>query len=183
MHMRTPQMAFVLSVLLAGVAPAQQQGSTSYTPQSTTDAPTFMNAEVVRIDRAANRITFRSESGETALTVEGQALTAIAALHAGDKVVVGYRIAKDADGRETRYVSSVVPASPTSGEPGGRRTPATLVAGSTVRARVLSFDRGRRQVMVIDESGGLRSLAVGRRVTGLETLQPGANVAFTLGAA
>jgi hypothetical protein len=90
---------------------------------------------------------------------------------------------KDADGRETRYVTSVVPASPTSGEPGGRRVPATLIAGSTVRARVLSFDRPRRRVTVIDESGGLRSLAVGRRVSGLDVLVPGANVAFNLGAA
>ena len=68
--MRTPRIAFLL-VLLAGVASAQQQGSTSYTPDRTTDAPTFMNAEVVRVDRASNRITFRSESGETTLTVEG----------------------------------------------------------------------------------------------------------------
>jgi NADPH-dependent 2,4-dienoyl-CoA reductase/sulfur reductase-like enzyme len=54
--MRTPRIAFLL-VLLAGVASAQQQGSTSYPPERRTDAPTFMNAEVVRIDRAANRIT------------------------------------------------------------------------------------------------------------------------------
>jgi hypothetical protein len=180
--MRTPRIAFLL-FLLTAAAVAQQPGSTSYTPDRKTDAPTFMNAEVVRIDRASNRITFRSESGETTLTVEGEALTAIGSLHAGDKVVVGYRVVKDADGRETRYVTSVVPASPTSGEPGGRRVPATLVAGSTVRARVLSFDRGRRRVTVIDESGGLRTLGLGRGVSGLDVLQPGANVAFNLGAA
>lgn len=180
--MRTPRIAFLL-VLLAATAVAQQPGSTSYTPDRKTDAPTFMNSEVVRIDRASNRITFRSESGETTLTVEGEALTAIGSLHAGDKVVVGYRIVKDADGRETRYVTSVVPASPTSGEPGGRRVPATLIAGSTVRARVLSLDRGRRRVTVIDESGGLRTLDVRRGVSGLDVLQPGANIAFNLGAA
>ena len=101
-----------------------------------------MNAEVVRIDRASNKITFRSESRETTLTVEGEALTAIGTLHAGDKVVVGYRVVKDADGRETRYVTSVTPASPTSGEPGGRRVPATLVAGSTdARARPRAMTR------------------------------------------
>ena len=36
---------------------------------------------------------------------------------------------------------------------------------------------------MIDESGGLRTLAVGRGVTGLDALTPGANVAFNLGAA
>lgn len=181
--MRTPRIAFLLVLLAGGISSAQQQGSTSYTPDRKTDAPTFMNAEVVRIDRASNRVTFRSESGETTLTLQGEALTGISSLHAGDKVVVGYRIVKEADGRETRYVTSVVPASPTSGEPGGRRVPATLVAGSTVRARVLSFDKSRRRVTVIDESGGLRTLGVGRGISGLDVLQPGANVAFNLGAA
>ena len=180
--MRAPRIAF-LFVLLAGAAVAQQQGSTSYPPDRKTDAPTFMNAEVVRIDRASNKITFRSESRETTLTVEGEALTAIGTLHAGDKVVVGYRIVEGDDGREIRYVTSVTPAAPTSGEPGGPRASATLAAGSTVRARVLSYDRGQRRVMVIDESGGLRMLGVGRRVVGIDTLQPGANVSFNLGAA
>lgn len=180
--MRTPSLAFLL-VLLAGAASAQQPGSTSYTPDRRTDAPTFMNAEVVRVDQASNRITFRSESRETTLTVEGEALRTIGTLHAGDKVVVGYRIVKDADGREIRYVTSVTTASPTSGEPGSRRVAANLSAGKTVRARVLSYDRGRRRVTVIDENGGLRSIGVGRGVTGIETLQPGANVAFNLGAA
>lgn len=176
--MRTPPIA-VLIVLLAGVASAQQQGSTSYTPDRKTDAPTFMNAEVVRVDRGANKITFRSESQETTLTVEGEALATIGSLHSGDKVVVGYRIVKGADGRDIRYVTSVSPASPTSGDP--RRV--TMAAGSTVRARVLSYDRGRRRVTVIDETGSLRTLGVGRSATGIDSLQPGSNVAFNLGAA
>jgi hypothetical protein len=181
MAMRTPRIAFAL-VLLAGVASAQQPGSTSYTPERRADAPTFMNAEVVRVDRANNTVTFRSESRETRLTVEGEALAMIGSLHTGDKVVVGYRIATDASGRETRYVTSVRTASPTSGEPGGRRVAASLSAGSTVRARVLSYDRGRRRVTVIDETGGLRAIPIGRGVnTGLDALVPGANVAFNLG--
>ena len=179
--MKTPPHAVFL-VLLAAAALAQQPGSTSYTPDRKADAPTFMNAEVVRIDRASNTVTFRSESRETTLTMEGEALTAIGTLHTGDKVVVAYRIVKGADGRETRFVTTVTPASPTSGEPGGRRITATLTAGSTVRARVLSYDRGRRRVTVIDESGGLRTIGVVRGVSGLDVLQPGANVAFSLGA-
>ena len=179
MLMRTPRLAFLL-LLLAGVVSAQQPGSTSYTPDRPNEAPTFMNAEVVRVDRASNHITFRSESRETTLTVEGEALTTIGSLHAGDKVLVGYRVTTDASGRETRYVTSVRPASPTSGEPGGRRM-AALSAGSTVRARVLGYDKGRRRVTVIDENGGLRAIPIGRGVTGLESLVPGANVSFNLG--
>ena len=175
--MRIP-LAFLL-VLLAGAASAQQQGSTSYTPDRRNDAPTFMNAEVVRVDRASDRITFRSESRETTLTVEGEARTAIGSLNAGDKVVVGYRVVTDASGRETRYVTSVTPASPTSGDP--RRV--TMAAGSNVRARVLSYDRGRRRVTVIDEAGTLRSLPVRTGISGVDALIPGANVAFNLGAA
>src|SRR6188508_532282 len=180
MAMRTPRLAFLL-VLLAGVASAQQPGSTSYTPSGPNDAPTFMNAEVVRVDRANNRVTFRSESRETALTVEGEALANIGSIHAGDKVVVGYRTATDASGREVRYVTSVRTASPTSGEPGGRRVAVALRSGSTVRARVLSYDAKRRRVTVIDESGALRAIPIGSGVTGLGSLVPGANVAFNLG--
>jgi hypothetical protein len=176
--MRTPPIALLI-LLMAGVASAQQQGSTSYTPARTTDAPAFMNAEVVRVDRTTNRITFRSESRETTLSVEGDALTAIGSLHAGDKVVVGYRVAQDAGGREVRYVTSVTEASPTSGDP--RRV--TMAAGSTVRARVLTYDRGRRRVTVVDEGGTLRTIPVRAGVAGLDTLIPGSNVAFNLGGA
>lgn len=179
--MRTPGIAFIL-ILLAGTTASAQQGTQYYTPDKKADAPTFMNAEVVRIDRRANTVTFRSESQETTLTVEGEALSALATLRAGDKVVVGYRAVKDADGRETRIVTSVTSASPTSGIPDGRAVAVQLDAGSTIRARVLDFDARRRRVTVIDQTGGLWTLPVTRGIAGIDSLTAGANVALTLGA-
>jgi hypothetical protein len=177
--MRTA-IAFLIS-LLAGTASAQQDLK-SYAPTPRTDAPTFVNAEVVRVN-LDNTATFRSESGEITLTAEPANVGMFGSLHAGDKVLVEYREARTASGRVTRYVTSVKPASPTSGEPGRARViPARLTAGSTVRARVLSYDKRRRRVTVIDESGGLRTLPVRAGVGGLDALVPGSNVAFGLGA-
>jgi hypothetical protein len=166
-------------LLLPGFASAQQ-GLQSYTPEPKTDAPTFINAEVVRVNRD-NTATFRSESGEITLTADDSTTAAVGALHAGDKVLVEYREVRDAGGRVTRFVTSVKSASPTSGEP-GRVVSTSLRAGSTVRARVLSYDKGRRRVTVIDESGTLRALPLRRGLGGTDVLAPGANVAFNLGA-
>jgi len=176
--MRTA-IAFLIS-LLAGTAFAQQDLK-SYPSTPRTDAPTFINAEVVRVNRD-NTATFRSESGEITLTADDSAPGMLAALHAGDKVLVEYREVKGVGGRLTRYVTSVKPASPTSGEPARRRVvPARLTSGSTVRARVLSYDKRKRRVTVIDESGGLRTLPLRSGLTGLDALVPGSNVAFNLG--
>ena len=168
--------------LLAGTAFAQQDLK-SYAPTPRTDAPTFVNAEVVRVNRD-NTATFRSESGEITLTADPGNVRMLGSLHAGDKVLVEYRESRTADGRLTRYVTSVKPASPTSGEPGRTRmVAARLSSGSTLRARVLSFDKKRRRVTVIDESGGLRAIPLRSGLTGLDALVPGANVALSLGAA
>ena len=133
---------------------------------------------MVRVNRD-NTATFRAESGETTLTVEESALAALGTLKPGDKVLLGYRDVRTADGRTTRYVTAVRPVS---GEP-ARAVPATLAAGSTVRARVLSYDTRRRRVTVVDESGGLRVLPLRSGVGGVAALVPGSNVAFSLGAA
>jgi hypothetical protein len=179
--MRTPGIALSL-ILLAGATASAQQGTQYYTPERATDAPTFMNAEVVRVNRSANTVTFRSESRETTLTVEGEALAALGTLHAGDKVLLGYREMKDADGRVTRVVTSVREASPTSGLPDGRTRTVRMAAGSTVRGRVLTFDDRKRRLTVVDETGVLRTLPVTRGIGGLDALAAGANVALTLGA-
>jgi hypothetical protein len=170
-----------LCLLLPGLASAQQ-GLQSYTPEPKTDAPTFINAEVVRVNRD-NTATFRSESGEITLAADDSTTAAVGALHAGDKVLVEYREVRDANGRVARYVTSVKAASPSSGEPGRlRAASASLSAGSTVRARVLSYDTRRRRVTLIDESGVLRALPVRSGIGGLADLVPGANVAFNVGA-
>jgi hypothetical protein len=170
----------LLVLLLPGLA-AAQQGVQSYTPEPKTDAPTFINAEVVRVNHD-NTATFRSESGEITLTADDSTTAALGALHAGDKVLVEYREIKGADGRARRVVTSVKSASATSGEPGRRVASARLTAGSSVRARVLSYDKRKRRVTVIDESGVLRALPVRSGVSGLDALVPGANVGFSLGA-
>ena len=64
--MRTA-IAFLI-FLLAGTAFAQQDLK-SYAPAPRTDAPVFVNAEVVRVN-LDNTATFRSESGEITLTAE-----------------------------------------------------------------------------------------------------------------
>jgi hypothetical protein len=179
--MRTPGIALSLILLAAGTGFAQQQDTKFYTPEKTTDAPTFMNAEVVRVNRAANTVAFRSESGETTLTVEGEALTSLGTLHPGDKVVLGYRETRGSDGRMMRIVTSVREASATSGEPDGRRPTVRIASGETVRGRVLTYDKGRRRVTFVDQSGSLRMLPVTSGVAGINDLGPGANVALTLG--
>jgi hypothetical protein len=125
-----------LFLLLPGMAFAQQD-TKFYTPEKKIDAPTFINAEVVRVNRD-NTATFRSESGEITLTADDSTTAALGALHPGDKVLVEYREVKGPSGRMTRYVTSVKEASPTSGEPGRGRAvvgtvavvPAVLPAGT-----------------------------------------------------
>ena len=96
--MRTA-IAFLIS-LLAGTAFAQQDLK-SYAPTPKTDAPTFINAEVVRVN-PDNTATFRSESGEITLTAEPANVGMLGSLHAGDKVLVEYREARTGDGRRQR---------------------------------------------------------------------------------
>jgi hypothetical protein len=178
--MRTA-IAFLFFLTAGSLSTGQEMQS--YTPdRKTNDAPTFVNAEVVRVNRD-NTATFRSESGEITLTAdEDTAPGMLSSLHAGDKVLVEYRETTSPSGRVVRYVTSVKAASPTSGEPGrGRIVAARLTPGSTVRARVLSYDKRGRRVAVIDESGGLRTLPVRSGLGGLDALVPGANVAFNLG--
>src|SRR5438093_7563501 len=93
----------VLAVLtLAGVAFAQPPQV--YTPPAADPSvATFFNAEVVRVDPSGRTITFRSESRNTVLAVEGEALIGLSTLHPGDQVMLGYRV-DDRGGRATRIV-------------------------------------------------------------------------------
>lgn len=92
-----------------------------------TQAPTYMNAEVVRTDPSASTITIRSESGETVLQVEGAARAALPDLRENDKVIVTYRVVDDAAG-DRRVVVQLRPASPSSGEPGPAPGAAAIAA-------------------------------------------------------
>jgi hypothetical protein len=167
-----------LLLLLSVPAFAQQ----SYTPRGgDASVPTYINAEVVRIDRAAGTLTIRSETGDTVLTADRRALPAVTGLKAGDKVLVAYEILVDEGGRTRRLVTYLQPASPTSGEPGPPPVAvAAASAGSTVR--VISTDRRNRRITVTDQSGNPVVLPVSMRASrSLSALQAGDVVALSFG--
>jgi hypothetical protein len=135
-----------LVVALACASPLGAQQVVTYPAGGEQVAPVYINAEVVRVDRAAGTLTFKSESGQTVLTTEGDALSGLDRLRAGDNVILSYR--ETASG--SRIVTGIRPASVTSGEPGPRgttpvtvtnpprttKTPARTVATKTPRAVV-----------------------------------------------
>jgi hypothetical protein len=91
----------------------------SYTPEKKIDAPTFINAEVVRVNRD-NTATFRSESGEITLTADDSTTAALGGAAPGGQGPRGVPRGQRAPRPMTRYVTSVKEASPSSGEPGRR---------------------------------------------------------------
>lgn len=106
-------LAVVASMLASSGAPMDASASRREVP-----APTYMNAEVIRVDAEASTITLKSESGETVLQVEGEARAALSSLQEKDKVIVAYNVVDDGAGGSRRVVIQVRPASPSSGEPG-----------------------------------------------------------------
>lgn len=133
-----------LVVALACATPLAAQQPITYPAGGEQIAPVYINAEVVRVDRSAGTLTFKSESGQTVLTTEGDALAGLDRLRAGDNVILSYR--ETASGG--RIVTGIRPASATSGEPGPRgtvtvtnpppttKTPARTVTTRTPRAVV-----------------------------------------------
>src|SRR5687767_9549541 len=73
-----------LVVALACASPLAAQQVITYPAGGEQVAPVYINAEVVRVDRAAGTLTFKSESGQTVLTTEGDALSGLDRLRAGD---------------------------------------------------------------------------------------------------
>jgi hypothetical protein len=108
----------VLSLLAAAGEPAPQE----------LQAPTYMNAEVFRVDREANTIALKSESGKTVLHVEGEAVDSLGGLRENDKVILTLRVVDDGAGGSRRIVTQVRPASAGSGEPGLPPDKATVAA-------------------------------------------------------
>jgi hypothetical protein len=117
-----------------------QTSAESFAPRREASAPTYLNAEIVRISPVAGTVTIRSESGDSVLTVDRDTVPGTAALRVGDKVLVAYQTLFDEDGPARRIVTYLRPASPTSGEP----EPSLAVASAgtsgstdrTTRARV-----------------------------------------------
>jgi hypothetical protein len=113
-------------VALACASPLAAQQVVTYPAGGENVAPVYINAEVVRVDRSAGTLTFKSESGQTVLTTEGDALSGLDRLRAGDNVILSYR--ETASGG--RVVTGIRPASATSGEPGPRGTTAATVTNA-----------------------------------------------------
>jgi len=164
----------VIAVLtLAGGAFAQ--APQVYTPPANNPtAPTFVNAQVVRVDPSGRTITFRSGSGDTVLMVEGEALSGLAGLHAGDQVMLGYRV-DTRDGRSTRIVTNIRPVVPAaSARPGPSR--ATTIES----VRVVAVNPSKRTLTIDDGTGARRVLPVSRDAAGsLRRLRAGDDVVLS----
>jgi len=167
----------VFAVLtLAGAAFAQQ--TQVYSPTtSDPSVPTFMNAQVVRVDPSGRTITVRTEGRDAVLSVEGEALTGLSRLHAGDQVMLGYR-ADSRDGRAMRIVTNireVVPA------PAG--TAATASGSTTLESvRVVAVNPSKRTLTVADGTGARRVLSVTPAVAkSLRELRAGDDVVLSYG--
>ena len=169
--MKRPLLPFCL--LLAVVPAFAQSTFQSFTPDREAGAPTYVNAEVVRVDRPAGTVTLRSESGDVVVTADAHAVAGLAGVRTGDKVLAAYQTMVDQTGRERRVVTFARPASPTSGQPGPTMT-ATTGAPSGSAVRVISTDRANRTITVTDASGVPTVLPVSSRaVRSLGALNPG----------
>jgi hypothetical protein len=143
----------VLAVLsLCGAAFAQSPQV--YTPRATDPSvPTFVNAEVVRVDSLARTVTVRADGRESVLAVEGDAVPALVKLAPGDQVMLGYRI----DG-PAHIVTSFRTVAPPSGASTAR------VAIESVRVVAMSPSRGT--LTIDDPSGTRRIYAVTKEAAG-----------------
>ena len=147
----------VFAVLtLAGAAFAQQ--TQVYTPAgSDSSVPTFMNAEVVRVDPSGRTITVRAEGRDAVFAVEGEGLTTLSRLHAGDQVMVGYR-ADTRDGRAMRIVTNIREVIPAP----ARTTSAASRSTTLESVRVVAVNPSKRSLTVTDGSGARRVLSVAK---------------------
>jgi hypothetical protein len=118
--------SFAVSFLLAGGSAFAGSSVIVYTPSHPAGhAATYINAHVVRVNPRAGTITFRSESRDVVLTAEGAALLGLGRLHAGDDVLLGYRVDR-CDGRPVRIVNAILPGDGLSTGPATRGTVTTF---------------------------------------------------------
>src|SRR5437867_2539284 len=142
----------VFAVLpLAGAAFAQTQ---VYTPAgSDPSVPTFMNAEVVRVDPSGRTITIRTEGRDAVLSVEGEGLTSLSRLHSGDQVMLGYRLDS---GLGTRVVTNIREVTPAPAGTTGAASRSTTIES----VRVVAVNPSKRTLTVADGTGARRVVSV-----------------------
>jgi hypothetical protein len=140
----------VLAVLtLAGMAYAQQPKV--YTPSgSDVTVPTFMNADVVRVDPAGRTLTIRADNRDTVLVVEGEGLAPLSRLHVGDHVMLGYRV--DGGRRVVTNIREVVPSATPAAAAPSRATTIESV-------RVVAVNPAKRTLTVRDTDGARHVLS------------------------
>ena len=140
----------VLAVLtLAGAAYAQQ--TQVYAPTgSDPTVPTFINAEIVRVVSAPPTLTVRADGREFVYVVEGEGLTRMSTLRAGDRVMLGYRV--DGTRRIATNIREVVVAAP--------GTVAVPARSTTIESvRVVAVNPSKRTLTVADETGARHVLS------------------------
>ena len=161
----------VFAVLtLAGTAYAQQPQV--YTPGSSDPTvPTFMNAEVVRVDPSGRTITIRADGKNAVLAVEDEALPGVSKLRPGDQVMLGQRV--DGGRRVVTNVREVGPPAP---------GPAAAASRSTTieSVRVVSVNASKRRLTVTDVDGARHELSVtGDAAKGLRRVRAGEDVVLS----
>jgi hypothetical protein len=167
-----------LVVALACASPLAAQQVVTYPAGGEQTASVYINAEVVRVDRAAGTLTFKSESGQTVLTTEGDAQRGLERLRAGDNVILSYR--ETAEGG--RIVTGIRPASATSGEPGPRGASVTVATpprtGSKTAARTVVTKTPRAVVTAESPSAVVTSegIPVAAINTPIPSIPPAAGV-------
>jgi hypothetical protein len=127
-----------LCLLLAAVPSFAQSTFQSFTPRYEADGTAYANAEVVRV-KADGTMTLRSESGDLELTTDSHAVSGLAGLRRGGKVLIGYDTLTDDNGRTRRIVTYARQTSPTSGEPG----PSVATASPASTASTVPVNRAR----------------------------------------
>jgi len=146
----------ILAVLAFSGAALLLPPSVYALPAADSDVPTFINAEVVRVDPSAGTITLRGNGANTVLIVEGEALAGLAKLQPGDQVMLGYRL--DGVTRIVTNVREVTPAAPV-------RAASPSVAIESVH--VVAVNRGKRTVTVTDVTGARHVLVVEKTAAGM----------------
>ena len=103
------QFAWVLLGICCS-APLGAQEVSVFTPSRRSDAPMFMNGQVVRIDRAAGTITVRNDTGQRVLRVDRQALAGLGQLRAGSGVILGLRTTGEGTSARSTVVTDIRPS-------------------------------------------------------------------------
>ena len=154
---------------------------TVFTPSRPSDAPIYMNGEVVRIDRAGGTLTLRNEGGQSVLVVDRAVLADVSSLRPGSSVIVGYRVSG------TRHVITDIRGTGVRLAPRDRVSVYASATSSGPQsigtARITSVNARGRRLTVVDSNGATRVLDVrGGAVSTLGTLRTGDQVSLGVAA-